>query len=198
MIILRHKQKEYSGKGVQFIKGIKASKNKVGTAIDNLGLSIGNKLGMGNKLQPESVKKFKFSNKTNRQINREAIESKNNLKKKTITGITDTIEGLNDAVVNGPGNLSRKAMEFGARNPITTASQVGGKILMVTNPETAAIPVGGIGTGVEVALKKKSKIYDKTTQRFGDFFAEDHKGGKFVKNGTNAVVQGFKNMVGVI
>lgn len=210
MIILRHKpeERQYSGRFTKLIRGVKKTTDAVGVAVNNAGLKAGNALNIRTVGAKVGMNKapgvegrgadFKFKRKTNRQINREAIETRNNLKQSAKEGVVNAINEVNNVAINGPGELARQGMEFAGKNPIGAASQVGGKVLMVTNPETALIPVGGIGAGAEMALKKKVPAYAKGTKKLGEFFDEDHLGGKVVKHGTNAVVQGVKNVAGVI
>lgn len=128
--------------------------------------------------------------KTQMQMRRSAIKTQDDVIEKT----AKTINNLNEIAFN-PGEGVRKGIKFTAENPITATTQIGGKVLMVTNPETAALPIGAAGTAAEVALKKKSGMYRKGTQKLGRFFDKDTKTGRAIESGANAVYNSLRNFV---
>lgn len=102
-------------------------------------------------------------------------------------------EGLNAAALN-PGGSVNKGTEALLRHPISTTSQIAGKITMATNPTgIGLIPIGAIGTGGEMALRKYVPRYARTTNRIGDAYAKSGLS-RGVESGVNIVTEGLKNM----
>ena len=102
-------------------------------------------------------------------------------------------EGLNAAALN-PGGAVNKGTEALLRYPISTTSQITGNITMVTNPTgIGLIPIGTIGTGGEMALRKYVPRYARATNRIGDAYAKSGLS-RGVESGVNVVTEGLKNM----
>ena len=172
-------ERQYTGRTWKFVRTMKGLGNKVMTGIDNAGLKVGDAM-MGR------TTKFKFKPKSSHQLNRETIQ----LRDKAI----QAKGSLYEAALN-PGSIVDKGVEMTARNPLTVASQVGGKVAMVSgNPVLMATPVGAIGTGAEQVLKRKVPAYGRVTERLGDRYHNSPKLRNSVVVGTNSALMGLRNM----
>ena len=108
--------------------------------------------------------------------------------------IKSTKAGLESAALN-PGGAINRGTESLLRHPITVTSQVAGKVTMVTNPTSIGlIPIGAIGTGGEMALRKYVPRYAKATDKLGNAY-HGSKLSKNVETGSNAIIGSLKNMM---
>ena len=155
-------ERQYTGKTWKFVRTMKGLGNKVMTGIDNAGLRVGDTM-MGR------TTKFKFKPKSSHQLNKETIQ----LRDKAI----QAKGSLYEAALN-PGSVVDKGIEMTARNPLTVASQVGGKV----------------ATGAEQVLKRKVPAYGKVTERLGDRYHNSPKLRNSVVVGTNSALMGLRNM----
>ena len=57
-----------------------------------------------------------------------------------------------------------------------------------------ATPIGGIGTGAEVMLKRKVPAYSRLTDKMGNKYSKSIKFRKAVVDSTNGLVGGLRNI----
>lgn len=157
MLILR--DKEYSSRWLQTIRGARKAGNRAMTAIDNFGLRAGNAIKevVTGKQVPAHMK-VTFQPKTTAQINRETVAGKMAAKR------------AGEKIVYTPGAVANDGIKYAVENPITASVGVASKVAMVTNPATAAIPFGNIALGGEMALKRVAPGYSRATKRVGEAY----------------------------
>lgn len=109
-------------------------------------------------------------------------------------GIKKTKAALNSIALN-PGAATNQGIEAMARHPISVGTQIAGKATMIVDPTgTGLIPLGAIGTGGEVALRKYAPRYARATDRLGDKFHNATKARRIIEGGVNTVVGTARNM----
>lgn len=131
------------------------------------------------------------------QSKRAAIKQQNKIITPVAKGlgkIKSTKAGLESAAIN-PGGAINRGTESLLRHPITVTSQVAGKVTMVTNPTSIGlIPIGAIGTGGEMALRKYVPRYARATDKLGNAY-HGSRLSKNVEAGSNAIIGSLKNMM---
>lgn len=110
---------------------------------------------VGSSLTKRFPEKLRIARKSEAQITRDTVRSVRGSKEANRRRF---ITPINENVDNG--------IRFAVGNPISAASQVGGKVAMGSgNIVVASIPYGGIGTGGEQLLKHLSPKYKRTTEK---------------------------------
>lgn len=167
--MIQFREKEYSSSILKALAIAKKGGNRIMTSIDNAGLKV------GDAVLKRKRSSIKFKPKSQVQINRETIAAKNKAieaKKKLEMAAMD------------PGATVSKGVEATIKNPIAVSSNVGSKVLMVTNPETAALPIGTVGIGLE-RVAKKSPFYTRATEGLSRRYGRS-RAASYVRSGTNA------------
>ena len=195
-MIVRIEQKEYSTKTLKLVRAIKGAGDRLMTGINNAGLRAGDAITSSSKL---TGPKFKFKPKSSYQLNRETIalrdSARNSADKVTEaakhpirTAAPSILKAQETAsrVIMNPGAAVDKGVEASLRNPIAVGGNVGSKVLMVTNPETAAVPIGAMAIGAEQAAKKAIPAYAKATEKAATGYRRSRLSG-LVRSGTNAI-----------
>ena len=113
---------------------------------------------------------------------------------KAAGGIKKTKAAMNSIALN-PGAATNQGIEAMARHPISVGTQIAGKATMVVDPTgMGLIPLGAIGTGGEVALRKYAPRYARVTDRLGDKFHNSTKTRRAIEGGVNTIVGTARNM----
>lgn len=180
-MIVKIEEKEYSTRTLKLVRAAKGLGDRVMTKIDNAGLRAGEIIN-----GPAKGPRFRFKPKTSHQLNRETIQLRNKA--------VQAKGAVYEAIAN-PGNVVDKGVEMTVRNPISVASQVGGKVAMVSgNPALAATPIGAIGTAGEQVLKKKVPAYGRTTERLGNSYHNSTNLRRYIVGGTNTAVSSLRSL----
>lgn len=199
-MIIKRKQKEYSSKTLKLVRATKQLGNRISTGMNNFGLQIGNAITPASKLGGPKVK---FKPKSSYQLNRETIALRDKAREvkhavaNPVQTAAPTIVKAKEAltrVAANPGAAVDKGVEMSLRNPVAVSGNVGGKVLMVTNPGTATIPFGPISIGAETALKKNVPQYAKITERAATGYKRSRLS-DLVRGGTNAIYTQFGGIV---
>ena len=157
--MIKFRQKEYSGLGTKILHSVKKAANRIDTSIANRSLKVQDKLGTDklfladkNPLKRKSGRKIKISPKTNRQIHRETVESREAAKKIYKAPMNENIDD---------------GLKFASGNPIAAIS--------------GSYPAPGsalAGKSVDSATKFFIPPYEKATRKLQSKYA----GSKFSKS----------------
>ena len=101
--------------------------------------------------------------------------------------LNNTKKLIQEAAIN-PGSVVNKGVEETVRHPISATSQIAGKATMVVDPTGVGLaPIGAIGTAGEVALRKYSPKYARTTNKLADKY-HNSKLSKHVEGAVNGII----------
>lgn len=82
----------------------------------------------------------------------------------------NTTNSLNRVALD-PGHAINQATETALKNPITTATGIAGKVIMVAPGVPAPVrvsPIGGVGMAAEQGLKRVSPVYRRATEKIAE------------------------------
>lgn len=114
---------------------------------------------------------------------------------KVVNKVQKTKQGLEEIALN-PGKAVARGTEAIIRHPISATSQVAGKATMVIDPTGIGLaPIGAVGTGGELALRKYVPKYAKATDKLGDKFVKS-KAPKYIEEGSNAILRTIRSVTG--
>lgn len=163
--MIKFRQKDFSKPITRSLYKVKTIKESVMGGIKK-GLETLGKRDMYGKVTPSTNVK-PVTHKINRvKIAKEAIKDT-----KAIENLPrNTVNVMNKAALD-PGQTINQATELTLRNPITTVTGVGGKVVMFAPGIPTAVrtaPIGSVGLAAEQGLKKISPKYRKATNKVAD------------------------------
>ena len=131
------------------------------------------------------------------QANRAAIRQQDKILTPVAKGaakVQKVNNAIKSAAMNPGGAVSRGTEEL-LRHPISVTSQVAGKATMAVDPTgIGLVPIGAIGTGGEMALRKYVPKYARATDNLGNKY-HNSRAPRIIESGTNAVIGSLKNML---